>query len=71
MPSKVDALLRAIGWAMCPWRSQRSIIETLTSSDRSHWMVAKTDLSPLRALSAATATEDPSTRAYGCTVKYA
>jgi hypothetical protein len=32
----------------CPWMSQRIIIETLPSSDRSRWMVAKTDLSPQR-----------------------
>src|SRR4029453_6181736 len=30
----------------CLWMSQRIIIETLPSSDRSRWMVAKTALSP-------------------------
>src|SRR4029450_5256892 len=32
----------------CSWMSQRIIIETLPASDRSRWIVTKTDLSPQR-----------------------
>jgi hypothetical protein len=45
LPSKVDALCARLAGPSCPWMSQRIIIETLPSSDRSRWMVAKTDLS--------------------------
>ena len=45
LPSKVDALLRAIGWAIVPLDVPKNHHQTLYSSDRSRWMVAKNDLS--------------------------
>ena len=46
LPSKIDALLRAIGWAIVPLDGPKNYHRALPSNDRSRWMVAKTDLSP-------------------------